>query len=86
MLTREDVQHVFEMRLIVEAKLKLWDGDPRYSGPRIVMRNIANQLESLVLKGPPEFRFVVDPSITLAQVHREQHISVFGRPPAKRKE
>jgi len=50
------------------------------------MRDIVKQLDAVLLKGPPEFRFVVEPSVTLAQVQRDQHVSVFGRPPAPSKE
>jgi len=82
MLTRDDVQHISDMRLIALAKIKLWDGSPRYSGPRIVMRDIIKQLDALLLSGPAEFRCLVEPTATLEQIQRDLHLSVFGRPPA----
>jgi len=78
-MTREDVQHISDMRLIALAKLKMWDGDPCFSASIRAMKEVVGLLEAMIAAGPPEMHFIIEQVSSLPQIQRDLRQSVFGR-------
>jgi hypothetical protein len=76
--TREDIQHVSDLRLIALALIKRWDGADSRAAAARRMRQICDLSEEIIANGPPEFRFIIERTASLASVQHEQRRSVFG--------
>ncbi len=85
-LTRADVQAVSDVRLIALSLKKQWDGDLHRSSNIASLDRIIRECETMIRRGPEEFRFVVEPTVSQALIEAELRNSVFGRGRGRRVE
>lgn len=77
--TREDIQHVSDMRLIALAKIQQWSGDPRAAAGTERMKRIVAACEEVIAKGPLELRHITEKVPSLEVIQHELRRSMFGR-------
>lgn len=77
-LSREDIQHVSDMRLIALALKKQWDADYTRAPNTACLDRIIAECETVIRRGPEEFRFVIEPTVSRALIENELRASVFG--------
>lgn len=76
--TRQDVQHVSDVRLIALAKLSAWRGDSRYEYGVTRMKAIVKACEEIIARGPEDLRYIIEQVPSAAAIQHELRQSVFG--------
>lgn len=77
--TRQDVQHVLDVRLIALAKLHDWRGDSRYEYGVARMKGIVAACEEIIGHGPQDLRHITKHVPSAEAIQHELQLSVFGR-------
>ncbi|WP_394657625.1 hypothetical protein [uncultured Novosphingobium sp.] len=77
--TRQDVQHVSDVRLIALAKLHAWRGDSRYEYGVARMKDIVAACEEIIARGPEDLRHIIEHVPTAEAAKQELRLSVFGK-------
>lgn len=76
--TRQDVQHVSDVRLIALAKLHAWRGDSRYEYGVARMKGIVAACEEIIARGPEDLRHITEHVPSASAIQHELRKSVFG--------
>jgi hypothetical protein len=76
--SRDDVQHVSDVRLIALAKLKAWRGDSRYEYGVARMKGIITACVEIIAHGPEDLRHIIDRVPSAAAIQHELRCSVIG--------
>ncbi len=76
--TRQDVQHVSDLRLIALAKLHAWRGDSRYEYGVSRMKGIVAACEEIIARGPEDLRHITEHVPSASAIQHELRKSVFG--------
>jgi len=77
-MTRPHIQAVSDVRHIVMALVKIWDGDPHLAPDIRAMREIQRLSEEVIARGPHEFRFVLEQTASVPKIEQALRQSVFG--------
>ena len=77
--TRQDVQHVSDLRLIALAKLAAWRGDSRYEYGVARMKGIVAACEEIIGHGPEDLRHITEHVPSAEAIQHDLRMSVFGR-------
>lgn len=77
--TRQDFQHVSDVRLIALAKLHAWRGDSRYEYGVARIKGIVAACEEIIARGPDDLRHVTEHVPSAAAIQQDLRMSVFGR-------
>ncbi len=75
--TRQDVQHVSDVRLIALAKLQAWRGDSRYEYGVARMKCIVAACEEIIAHGPEDLRHITERVPSCEVIQNELRASVF---------
>lgn len=76
-LTRKDIQAVSDVRLIALSLKKEWDADHHRAPNIAALDRIIGECENIIRRGPEEFRFIIEPTVSLAVIENELRMSVF---------
>jgi hypothetical protein len=77
-LTRLEIQHISDLRIIALCLRRGCEGNPRKVGMASAMRRIAKECEALIAEGPAEFRHIIEDVTPIAALQHELRASVFG--------
>lgn len=77
--TRQDVQHVSDVRLIALAKLHAWRGDSRYEYGVARMKGIVAACEEIIARGPEDLRHIIEHVSSAEAIQHDLRLSVFGQ-------
>lgn len=76
--TRQDVQHVSDLRLIALAKLHAWRGDSRFEYGVSRMKGIVAACDEIIARGPEDLRYIIEHAPSAEAIQHDLRMSVFG--------
>ncbi len=76
--TRQDIQHVSDVRLIALAKLRAWRGDSRYEYGVARMKVVIAACEEIIAHGPEDLRHITEHVPSAEAIQHELRRSVYG--------